>query len=129
MRFVILFLGLLGFAMPVPAWAGTEEDLQALRADAMAIPGAVATEFPDFSMVEDSASLAFFYFTNPTHYAYPAAIRRAVVEQDGTVGVGYSMWPYDQLGTALHRSESGWRSLRRWTRRCGKTSLRTADKS
>lgn len=98
MRFVFLFLGLLVVAA-VPAWAGLEEDLEALRAEAIAIPGAVVTEFPDFTMVEDRASLAFHYFTKPTHYAHPAAIRRAVVEEGGIVFIAYGTWP-DGMETA-----------------------------
>jgi hypothetical protein len=93
MRFVILVAGLLALFGAGSAWAGPEEDLQALRADAIAIPGAIVTEFPDFTMVDDRTALATYYFTKPGHYAHPAAVRREMVEEGGAYLMRYMTWP------------------------------------
>jgi hypothetical protein len=95
MRFVIPVAGLLALFGAGSAWAGPEEDLQVLRAEAIAIPGAIVTEFPDFTMVEDNAAFAVYYFTKLGHYAHPAAVQRLIVEEAGAIVVRYATWPYE----------------------------------
>jgi hypothetical protein len=93
MRFVVLLLGLVWLAPA--ALAAPEDDLQALRAEAIGRPGAIVTEYPDFTIVEDRANLTVLYFTKPGHYAHPASVARMVVEENGAVLVRYAVWPYE----------------------------------
>lgn len=106
MRLLILILGFLALAIPSPASADLEEDLQAIRAEAMAIPGAVVTEFPDFTMVVEQSGLTMHYFTKLSHYAHPSAIRREAVESNGTWFIVYATWPYEM--------ETSPESFKRW---------------
>ena len=90
MRALSIPAALLALTFASPAWSGPEEDLQGLRAESIAIPGAEVTEYPDFTMVIDPSGLAIHYFTKPSHYAHPAAVYRAIVQEGGAWVVRYS---------------------------------------
>ncbi|MCC6982947.1 MAG: hypothetical protein IT535_06715 [Bauldia sp.] len=94
MRIVCLLFGLVSLFAPA-ALAAPEDDLRTLREEAMARPGVLVTEYPDFTMVEDRAHLTIFYFTKPSHYAHPAAVQRAVVQENGAFSMNYTVWPHE----------------------------------
>jgi hypothetical protein len=108
MRLAVLLVALSCFLAPLSARAAPEDDLRALRAETVALPGVIVTEFPDFTMIEDRARLTVYYFTKPGHYAHPASVARSVVrENDGSVVMRYAVWPYESPDNAPA-------SFRRW---------------
>jgi hypothetical protein len=96
MRFFVLSAVLLALAAPAAAQNAIEAQMATMRAQAIAVPGVVVTEFPDFTMIEDPANLSIFYFTKPGHYAHPGVVLRVVSQQpDGAWVVRYRTWPYE----------------------------------
>ena len=66
-----------------PVSAAEHPSFQDYWREATTCEGALTREYPDFTMVVREKGFTFYYFTKPSHPAFPGVIKRMLVQKDG----------------------------------------------